>query len=405
MKEKTTLPPVITGWRLSEQSERSGNSMMTVMWMMRMRRRRRRRRLEKKMKENDRSLMKASMRLRVSGGSEYARGKSNISSNGRRGWPENANTWEPLENLQSCFDVIESFENRLKSGNHYRKRKRKQGISHVQAKKKQCSTSTSSLPCVKVGSGYGHLLSSSLVSSSISKSPPLEHNGSKGDDHLDEVANCPGNGVLTGRQPENMSVNVLLVDDRDKEADLIRCNGEGALADKLNAGRISTHIPDAVVLDCDGLKEELQKAACLNLAQTSRSTGARKRKSGFVRRFKQESTSHESGDAQNSIARCIIESGDKLGVLGMEDAKSLGDDLGDKKNLVDAVAPSSIAKIIKAIGYSASVSNNIQDVLITFLALRSDGREVVVDSKFLKVNNPLLLISFYEQHLRYNPST
>lgn len=29
-----------------------------------------------------------------------------------RGWPENANTWEPLENLQACSDVIDAFEDR-----------------------------------------------------------------------------------------------------------------------------------------------------------------------------------------------------------------------------------------------------------------------------------------------------
>ncbi|KAG8091526.1 hypothetical protein GUJ93_ZPchr0012g19943 [Zizania palustris] len=40
---------------------------------------------------------------------------------------------------------------------------------------------------------------------------------------------------------------------------------------------------------------------------------------------------------------------------------------------------------------------NLQD-----LASRSDGKEVTVDDKELKANNPLLLISYYEQHLRYN---
>uniref|UniRef100_A0A6N2NGF0 Chromo domain-containing protein n=1 Tax=Salix viminalis TaxID=40686 RepID=A0A6N2NGF0_SALVM len=29
-----------------------------------------------------------------------------------RGWPETSNTWEPLENLQSCSDVIDAFEER-----------------------------------------------------------------------------------------------------------------------------------------------------------------------------------------------------------------------------------------------------------------------------------------------------
>ncbi|KAK9140742.1 hypothetical protein Scep_010423 [Stephania cephalantha] len=307
------------------------------------------------------------------------KGKFNILSNGRRGWPENANTWEPLENLQSCSDVIESFEDRLRSGNHkcYRKRKRKQGVSHTQAKKKQCSTSTSSLPYVRVGSGYRHFPSASLDNSSLSKSSLLESNEWKGDDHLNEVTNCPSNGVMGERLPENVSFNVLLENDHTKEVGITRSYVEGALAKKLNAGRILTHVSNAVVLDCDGPKEELQKAECLNLAQTSRCTGAKKRKLGSVRRFKQESTSNELGDAQNSIARCVIESGDKVGALGMEDVDSLGDDLGDKNNLDDSISPCSITKIIKAIGYSASVSNNIQDVSITFMAMRLKSLPVI----------------------------
>lgn len=28
----------------------------------------------------------------------------------RRGWPETANTWEPLENLQSVPDLLHAFE-------------------------------------------------------------------------------------------------------------------------------------------------------------------------------------------------------------------------------------------------------------------------------------------------------
>lgn len=30
----------------------------------------------------------------------------------RRGWPETANTWEPLENLQSVPDLVDAFEDR-----------------------------------------------------------------------------------------------------------------------------------------------------------------------------------------------------------------------------------------------------------------------------------------------------
>ncbi|KAK9138106.1 hypothetical protein Sjap_008700 [Stephania japonica] len=287
-----------------------------------------------------------------------------------RGWPENANTWEPLENLQSCSDVIESFEDR--SGNHkcYQKRKRKQGVPHTQAKKKQHPTSTLSLSCVKVGSGFQNFASASLDSSSLSKSSPLESSECKGDDHLNKAANCLSNGVLGEHLPENVSGNVLLEDDQNKKVVLTRSYAEGALAKKLNAGRILSHVSNAMVLDRDGPNEEVQKTECLNLAQTSRCTGARKRKLGSVRRLKQESTSNELGDTQNSIARSVIESGDKFGVLGMKDAYSLEDVLGDMNNLDDSISPSSLTKIIKAIG--------------------SDGREVVVDSKYLKANNPLL---------------
>ncbi|GAB4839502.1 La ribonucleoprotein [Ancistrocladus abbreviatus] len=53
-----------------------------------------------------------------------------------RGWPESSNTWEPLEHLQTCPDVVEAFENRFPPRHVVmasRKRKRK----FTQSKKKQ----------------------------------------------------------------------------------------------------------------------------------------------------------------------------------------------------------------------------------------------------------------------------
>jgi hypothetical protein len=32
----------------------------------------------------------------------------------RRGWPESANTWEPLENLKACSDIVDAFDKRYK---------------------------------------------------------------------------------------------------------------------------------------------------------------------------------------------------------------------------------------------------------------------------------------------------
>ncbi|PHT60567.1 putative chromo domain-containing protein LHP1 [Capsicum baccatum] len=65
-----------------------------------------------------------------------------------------------------------------------------------------------------------------------------------------------------------------------------------------------------------------------------------------------------------------------------------------------------ITELIKPVSYAETFVNDRQDdVSITFLANRSDGKEILVDNKFLKINNPLLLIDFYEQILRFiNPS-
>jgi len=42
-----------------------------------------------------------------------------------RGWPESANTWEPLENLKACSDIVDAFDKRSRSPRSSRKRKRK----------------------------------------------------------------------------------------------------------------------------------------------------------------------------------------------------------------------------------------------------------------------------------------
>ncbi|KAF3654583.1 putative ABC transporter C family member 9-like [Capsicum annuum] len=56
-----------------------------------------------------------------------------------RGWPETANTWEPLENLMTCYDVIDAFEESLLSGKQSFTHKHKQihEVTHTQMKKRQ----------------------------------------------------------------------------------------------------------------------------------------------------------------------------------------------------------------------------------------------------------------------------
>ncbi|RID68631.1 hypothetical protein BRARA_C00778 [Brassica rapa] len=61
-----------------------------------------------------------------------------------------------------------------------------------------------------------------------------------------------------------------------------------------------------------------------------------------------------------------------------------------------------IVRIIKPVEVITSITNNVQDSLVTFSVQRADGEEVTVDNKFLRAHNHHLLLDFYEQHITYN---
>ncbi|XP_058084770.1 chromo domain-containing protein LHP1 [Magnolia sinica] len=316
-----------------------------------------------------------------------------------RGWPETANTWEPVQNLQSCADIIEAFEESLRASKSSRKRKRKYGGPHIQPKKKRTS---------------GKLDGDSLLPPTLERPNPA--NGIGPDNTADDKTEGEGDGVeehgnsgSKAEQPEqpteNGSAGGLQHGERKTENQDNANRGElqrtGCTEE--NSGNISILFPDSRPSEEDVSTDGHSKIECMQLAQSSRFTGAKKRKSGSVRRFKQDLAAGDPEEAQNAAARSAIDSRDKCDLLGIEDVESVGDEAGDRNKLDDCTNPPFITKLIKPIGYSASVSNNVQDVSVTFTALRSDGKEVVVDNKFLKANNPLLLIGFYEQHLRYSP--
>ncbi|XP_058785732.1 chromo domain-containing protein LHP1 [Vicia villosa] len=218
-----------------------------------------------------------------------------------RGWPETANTWEPLQNLQSVPDLIHAFEESLKSsaatggGKHHHRSKGKR---------------TTTLP------------------------PPPQP-----------------------PQPPTVSTDSAL-------------HADNNLAPHFQQTVIST--PDNAQSNGDPL-------------QTDRTRGAKRRKPASVKRFKKEECASQTIDANNAAANDVSAAG--------------------KPEPAWTQNACNIVKILKPIGYSASLSSYMQDVSVTFMAMRSDGTEVMVDNKYLKTSNPLLLINFYEQHLRYNPSS
>ncbi|XP_059312006.1 chromo domain protein LHP1 [Lycium ferocissimum] len=305
-----------------------------------------------------------------------------------RGWPETENTWEPVKNLMSCSDVIDAFEESSQSGKQRstRKRKRKVGATQTQPKKKQQQQQQSSpaaatynVPAVKV-----RIIEEPTPS-------PLP-SGLKSTNRVNNIG-----GVLNSK-----------VDKVVNETDLRLCLSleETGEQNELNLklselkGATSTN-ENPMDRSGNGLSNGFAKVNGAESNQSDRCTGAKKRKSGSVRRFKQDTTSAVVDDVQDALA------GGALATFvqeGSHNHEFVGSDLVCRNKPDDSKDAYTITQLIKPISYSASLSNDVQDVSVTFRAKRSDGKEMMVDNKFLKMNNPLLLINFYEQHLRYNPA-
>ncbi|PKU73067.1 probable chromo domain-containing protein LHP1 [Dendrobium catenatum] len=254
-----------------------------------------------------------------------------------RGWPETANTWEPIENLKSCADFIEVFEERSQSRG--RKKRRKSSVLNNTIIKRKPRSLRNEEAC-----------------------PPIENERGE-EKQVIEEAEANGSHETNEKKKES---------DKETGRILIQLNGLGA-------------------------EEEGSMEDGSSKVEFCHPVGSKKRKSGSVRRFKQDLVQDNQDEVHNVV----------IGVekLGNEDADSNEneEEIGNKaKKLDDSTNPHTITKILKPVRFHASVTDNVQHVSILFKALRSDGQEVLVDDKDLKLNNPLLLISYYEQHLRYS---
>lgn len=319
-----------------------------------------------------------------------------------RGWPETANTWEPVENLLSCSDVIDAFEESLRSGKvkSARRRKRKHGVSpHPQSKRKQQqpqqqqqqqrspAAATYNIPAVRVR----------IIEDPLPFPPVRNLSAEAGTD----VGG--GNHAETAKQTNaNGSVMVSQLAEGRRERDLSDVKldePKGTSFTNLdNADEV--HVQEQRAPEGVSPTNGVPSSDGNEAIPTGRPVGARRRKSGAVKRFQQQESSSCATDyAQDATIR----TGGTCGMVGQHGIQNVGR-LG---NGLDSDIPRNmhaITEIIRAVDYSTSASDNTQDVSVTFMAMRSDGMEVVVDNKFLKANYPLLLINFYEQHLRYSPA-
>ncbi|CAL9119573.1 probable chromo domain-containing protein LHP1 [Musa acuminata AAA Group] len=304
-----------------------------------------------------------------------------------RGWPETANTWEPFENIQSCADIIEAFEERSRSP-RARRRKRKHGGPYGIAAHKKRSLQTEES---KTAPNPTSLNQNDATGTAVA--------GADGDKSMGLVGKKLVVEEEIGDLKKSRAEEVNLTTSLDRMGDDQNLEVLNSAEQIGTNGHVSVNPPEA--REEDGSTDGFSKVESTRASQGNVVTGAKRRKSGCVRRFQQGSAMGHQDEQQNTSMRRQTGScgkGEKSG------NKNVNSELEDKNKLDDTGELPSITKLLKPVRFYASVTNNVQQVSITFKALRSDGKEVLVDDKELKANNPLLLISFYEQHLRYSPN-
>ncbi|XVF06739.1 hypothetical protein REPUB_Repub06bG0076500 [Reevesia pubescens] len=316
----------------------------------------------------------------------------------RLGWPETAKTWEPLENLQSCSDVIDAFEESLRSVKHNRKRKRKYGGPHTLSNRKQPRSSAAAYNVTG--------LEVSIVDKSLLV--PLDNSGiadlSASSTGTVSAREGESNGIANNvkrakRIKENGSANGPkqideTKDENDYDTELSELKG-AISSNEVNADKLAIQFHEGKASEGDGLANGLPMVDREKSVQSDRRTGAKRWKSSSVKSFKQDLA---SSGPNLTLTYEITDARIRIRNLGLT-----ADGLSHRPLIDDSVNVPVITKILKPVEFRASVSDNNQDVSVTFLALRSDGKEVRVENRELKANNPLLLINFYEQHLKYCP--
>ncbi|KAL3516665.1 hypothetical protein ACH5RR_023567, partial [Cinchona calisaya] len=314
-----------------------------------------------------------------------------------RGWPETSNTWEPLENLLYISDVIDAFDESLRSGKRsMRRRKRKYRSTQSQTKKKQqqCSpaAATYNVPAVKV-----RILEKPLPFPSLNDMSITNGNAS--------VSGV--NNVETAKKVNENDMHLVSyrTEPREEPNDLDLKISQLKRTTVSNEDCVDKYAIDshgALFSEQGGLVNGLLKADCPEPVQSGRCTGAKRRKSGSVKRFKQESSSGTAENLQNVAA--ASGSCGMTGNSGSRSSNPVANDISFENKVESSRNICDITEIVKPTSYSPSVSSNGQDIIVTFMAKRSDGSEVTVDNRFLKANHPALLINFYEKYLKYNPA-
>lgn len=115
----------------------------------------------------------------------------------------------------------------------------------------------------------------------------------------------------------------------------------------------------------DMLANGIKKTDGVDTVHLGRCTGAKKRKSGSVKRFKKDPASFSAKDAANGDPACA-----SLVPVTGQCPDLFGNNTNCKNKLEDSKSMCTITHIIKPISYKASISSNAQEVLVAFEAVR-----------------------------------
>ncbi|XP_071721006.1 chromo domain protein LHP1-like [Rutidosis leptorrhynchoides] len=304
-----------------------------------------------------------------------------------QGWPKSSNTWEPAENFDTCPEVIKAFEESLRTGGNKSKRKRKRNQKQPPPQHLQ-ETSQNQQP---------------------NEDSDSEMRDPQEDSHSPDAASYPIPSVKLRVIEEpcqgpcvhgNNNINVA-----ENNGGLTSQNGSakrsnnaesftGSLQireEEENNTDFAIHIQNDITSERNSHENGVSNVD--NGTQVLRSSpriGSKRRKSFVVKRFKKDAALKKIPTGKTNAASDVI--------VPDENKNDL-----DSENVVDNPQRLPVIKqIVKPVNYSTSIVNGIEEVCVIFLVMRSDGEEVVVNNEYLKENNPLLLINFYEQHLRYN---
>lgn len=355
------------------------------------------------------------------------------------GWGEHANTWEPPDNLVGVPEIIEAFEKGCKTPKQpkQQKRKRKHAGPQTQVKKRvERSATPYSLRCLKTSTANNNHAQAAAnnhsAPASLSEQLPYIPNTPAFPQTVlfaDEVENNGEGSSLTkenhandnktANPPEEVPQNNEEKEYDPKLSELKATTSNGIDADKPEdattngngAGNLAMQFQEAMVppgetgmndqpmvVSTEGnvVSTEGNEVSTEPVQSGSGRPRGRPRKS-LAKKFKIDSCADKPGNTQipNSAPVDTAE----LAQTGVTDNAT-----ASSNTATESVKPAGdIVKIIKPVGYTPAAASTTQDVLVTFEAIRSDGSEVVVDNNHLKTYHPILLIDYYEQHLRYNP--